>query len=90
MRHLDRLGRQAAADVGEQPAGDQGLALVGDLGGQRGAGRGLVVERRQHQAVVARLDQQAGEHRDAGTDREAAGRPGDGIGEHVAFDAELH
>ena len=28
-RHLDRLGRQAAADVGEQPAADQGLALVG-------------------------------------------------------------
>ena len=48
--HLDRLGRQAAADVGEQPAADQGLALVGDVGGERGARRGLVVEGREHQA----------------------------------------
>ena len=89
--HLDRLGGQAAADVGEQPAADQRLALVGDLGlGQRGAGRGLVVEGREHQALVTGLDQQAGEHRDARTDREAAGSPGDGIGEDVAFDTELH
>ena len=57
---------------------------------ERGAGRGLVVEGREHQALVARLDQQAGEHRDARADREAAGSPGDGIGEHVAVDAELH
>ena len=88
--HLDRLGRQAAADVGEQPAADQGAALVADLGRERGAGRGLVVEGREHQAVVARLDEQAGEDRDAGADREAAGSPGDGIGEDVALDAELH
>ena len=51
--HLDRLVGQAAADVGEQPAGDQGPALVGDVGGERGPGRGLVVERGQLQAVAA-------------------------------------
>ena len=30
-RHLHRLVRQAAADVGEQPAGDQSPALLDDL-----------------------------------------------------------
>jgi hypothetical protein len=90
QHHLDRLGREAATDVGQQPAADQGLALVGDLGGQGGAGGRLVVERRQHQAVVARLDQQTRQHRDAGADGQAACRPGDGIREYVAVDAELH
>ena len=88
--HLDRLVGQAAADVGEQPAADQRLALVGDLGGERGAGGGLVVEGREHQALVAGLDQQAGEHRDARADRQTARGPGDGIGERIALDAELH
>ena len=53
--HLDRLGRQAAADVGEQPAGDEGPALVGDLGRERGAGRGLVVEASRAPAPVVGL-----------------------------------
>ena len=89
-RQVDRLGRQAAADVGQQPAADQGPALVGDLGGQGGAGRGLVVERREHQALVAGVDEQAGEDGSTGADGQAARRPRDGVGERVAIHAELH
>ena len=88
--HLDGLGGQAAADVGEEPPADQRATLGAHVGAQRRAGGGLVVEGREHQAVVAGVDQQSGQHRDAGADRQAAGRPGDGIGEDVAFDAELH
>ena len=47
---VDRLGGQAPGDVGEQPAGDQGLALVGDLGLDGDLGAGLVVEAGQHHA----------------------------------------
>ena len=36
---------------------------------------------------MARLDQESGEDRDAGTDREAAGRPGDGVREHIAIES---
>ena len=88
--HLDRLGRQAATDVGQETAADQRAALVADLGGEVGASRGLVVEGGEHQSGVAGLDEQAGEHGRAGTHGEAASRPGNGIGEDVAFDAELH
>ena len=52
--HLHRLVRQAAADVGEQAAGDQCPALVADVGVQRGPGRGLVVEGGQLEAVQCR------------------------------------
>ncbi len=88
--HLHRLVGQRAADVGEQPAADQGTTLVADVGGQRRACGGLVVERRQHQPVIAGVDHQAGEHRGARADRQAASGPGDGVGEHVALDTELH
>jgi hypothetical protein len=66
------------------------LALVGHLGTECRPGGGLVVERRQHQAVVAGLDEQSGQDRNTGADRKAACRPGDGIREYVAVDAELH
>ena len=66
-----------------------------DVGVQRGPGRGLVVEGGQLQALAAvgqrtGLDQQPGEHGCARADGQGAGRPGDGIGEDVTFDAELH
>jgi hypothetical protein len=41
-------------------------------------------------ASIDRLDQQAGEHGNAGAHRQAPGRPRDCVGEHVAFDGELH
>ena len=68
----------------------EGPALVLDRRRQGGPRGGLVVERRQHQAVVTRLDQQSREHGDARTDGKAARRPGDGIREYVAVDAKLH
>ena len=30
--HIDRFGRQRSGDVGQQPAGDEDLAVVGDIG----------------------------------------------------------
>ena len=94
MRHLDRLVRQAAADVGEQPARDQRPALLADVGVERGAGRGLVVEGGEPQTVARpspsrpRSAGRRARGRWAGSG--GAGRPGDGIGEDVTFDAELH
>ena len=61
-----------------------------DLGCQRRAGRGLVVESGQHQALVAGLDQQPRQDRDTRTDRQAARCPGNGICQRIALDAELH
>ena len=93
------LGRLRQMSASSRP-GDQGAAFLADVGVERGAGRGLVVEGGQPQpfALVAGtlvtegtcLDEQAGEHGCAGSDRECAGRPGDGVGENVTFDAELH
>ena len=43
-RDVDRLVGQGARDVGEQPAGDQDLTVVGNIGRDRDLGRRLVVE----------------------------------------------
>ena len=57
---LDRLGREAPADVRQQAAADQGLALVVDLGVERGPGRDLVVEGGEDEAgVVASISRPA-------------------------------
>ena len=67
---------QAAADVGEQPAADQGPALVGDLGREGGPRRGLVVEGRQRpdRRRSASIRSPASD-RDAGTDRAGCAPP---------------
>jgi hypothetical protein len=75
-----------------QMSGDERPALVLHRGRERRPRRGLVVEGGQLQAVAAldRLDEQTGEHRDAGADGEAARRPRHGVGEDVTLDGELH
>ena len=91
--HLDRPGRQAAGDVGEQPAADQGHAGLGDVGGDLDPGRHLVVEAGQHQAagrVGVGGQHQARQHGDRRSGRQAAGRPGDCLGQHVALYPEPH
>jgi hypothetical protein len=87
---VDRLGRQAARDVGEQAAGDQRDAVVGDVSENRHLGGGLVVEGRQDDLGTGGLDAQPGEDRDAGTVRQATGYPLDGVREDVALDSNLH
>ena len=62
-----------------------------DVGGDGDLGGDLVVERRQGEgAFVVGLDEDTGEHRDRRAGREPAGHPGDGFGEDLAFDPELH
>ena len=87
---LHRLGRQAPTDVRKESTTDQGSSLVADLRRERGSRRGLVVEGRQDQALVTGIDQEAGQDRGTGPDREATSRPGDSVGENIAFDSELH
>ena len=88
---VDRAVGQVARDVGEQPAEHEHRAGLGDLGRDGDLGGDLVVERRQGQrALVVGLDQDAGEHRHRGAGREAAGHPGDRLGQDVTLDAELH
>ncbi len=76
-RHVDRLVGQAAADVGEQPAGHQGAALVLARRRDGHPGRGLVVEGGEHQAVASLvgLDEQAGQDRDARAHRAGCAPP---------------
>ncbi len=83
---LGRLRQMSASRRPETSA----LPSSADLGFQGGAGGGLVVERRQLQAVRGRLDQQPGEHGNAGLDREGARGPGDSVGQSVTIDAKLH
>ena len=90
-RDVDRLARQVAGDVGEQPAEDEHGAALGDLGRDGDLGGDLVVERRQGQgALVVGLDEHTGEDRHRRAGRQASGHPGHGVGEDLTFDPKLH
>jgi hypothetical protein len=89
-RHVDRLAGQGLDDLGEQTARDKGPSVGADLGRQRRAGRGLVVESGKGESVRCRLDQQTGQDRDAGAGGQAARGPRDSVSEGVALDTELH
>ena len=87
---VDGMGRQRAADLGQQsaadqrPAGDRCVHLDLDLGGD------LVVEAGDGQRVVSDLEQHPAQHGDRRPGRQAARGPGHGIGERVALHPELH
>jgi hypothetical protein len=91
---VDRLRGERAGDVGEQPARDEHAARIADRGVEFDASGRLVVEPGDREAVAVGpsrgLDEDAAEHRDRRPRREAAGHPGCGVGEDVAFDPELH
>lgn len=87
---LDGLGGQGLGDVGEETAGDEDDAVLLDVGGDLAVGGDLVVEGCEDEGGVLGLEAHAGEdgHRRAGGHR--AGGPGDGLGEDVSINPELH
>ena len=90
---LDWPGRQAARNVGEQPARDEDPTRLADVGVDLDPGRDLVVEPGQPQPRRPgrlRLHQDAGEHGHRRSGRQAARRPRDRLGQDVTFDPELH
>ena len=76
---VDRLGRQRAGDVGQQPPGDEHPAGIADRRVELDPGGGLVVEAGDGQAVAVgtarRLDEHAAQHRDRGPRRAGCGPP---------------
>ena len=89
-RDRHRGGGEGAGDVGEQAARDEHRARLVDVGSHGHAAGDLVVEARQRETGGAGLDQKAREHRHGRAARQGAGRPGDGVGEDVALEPELH
>lgn len=88
---LDRvLARDRAGDVGQQAAGDQDAAGLGDVGGQAGLSGHLVVERGDGQLPGGGLQLEAGEDRGGRPGGQGAGCVGYGGGERGVFEAELH
>jgi hypothetical protein len=87
---LHRPVGQGAADVGEQPAGDEHRAFLVDLRLHGDPGGDLVVEAGEAQLAFLGLQKEAGEDRRRRACREAARRPGHGLREYVAFHPDLH
>jgi hypothetical protein len=79
----------AAGDVGEQAAGDQRDALVGDVA-EPSPWRRSRSRSSTDDLGTGGLDAQPGEDRDARPVRQATGYPLDGVGEDVALDSNLH
>src|SRR5690606_13464607 len=61
-----------------------------DVGVHPGAGRDLVVEPGEPQAVLGGLHPHPGEDRGGGPGGQRPGGPGDRVGERVSVDSELH
>lgn len=55
------VAADGADDVGQQPSGDQGAAVLGDVGGAVGVRADLVVEGADAQPVVGGVQEEAGE-----------------------------
>ena len=87
---LDRLVGQAARNVGQQLAGNQGFAGLVNLGGKGDLGAGLVVGGRHHDGVTLGAYEQSSQDRHCRPVRQAAGSPGDSFGHDIAFQTDFH
>jgi len=87
---IHRSGGKAAADVGEQAAGDQDCSLVCDVGGYLKPSGGLIVKTGKAYRATLGLEEQAGQYGYGRPRRQRPGCPGDGFCQDVPFDSELH
>lgn len=79
----------AGGDVGEQPAGHESAAGLGNCGGDGVVGGGLVVEAADAQRVLGSVQEQTGKDRDGRPGGQALSGVADG-GEIGVVDGELH
>ncbi|MEY3073165.1 MAG: hypothetical protein RLZZ353_1361 [Actinomycetota bacterium] len=81
---------QPGDELGQEARGQQGPAGLGDAGVDADLGRDLEVGGAHHQPAVGRLEQHAGQRRQLRATAGDTGRPGDGVGQVLARDRELH
>jgi hypothetical protein len=81
---------EASADLSGQPPGNDAPAGVGDLRRHSDAGGSLVVEAGHDELSFLGFDHKSGQDREARATGQAPRNPGHGLGQHIAFDADLH
>jgi len=86
---VDRVRRQAPADLRKKPARDEGAPRLSRIDLDPRVRRHFVVEARQREGV-GDLEQQTGQYGDWRPRRQTTSGPGHSLGENVAVDPKFH